>query len=60
MNSFFAVGKDIDIMANDERNLEVMRYSSGADSTLGLLFVNGPQGREFWLTLWKMSLEKKS
>ena len=47
MNSFFAVGKDIDIMANDERNLEVMRYSSGADSTLGLLFENGPEGREF-------------
>ena len=45
--NFFSVGKDIDIMANDERNLEVMRYSSGADSTLGLLFENGPEGREF-------------
>ena len=44
---FFSVGKDIDIMGNDERNLEVMRYSSGADSTLGLLFENGPEGREF-------------
>ena len=47
MSNFFAVGKDINIMTNDERNLEVMRYSSGADSTLGLLFENGPQGREF-------------
>ena len=45
--NFFSVGKDIDIMGNDERNLEVMRYSSGADSTLGLLFENGPEGREF-------------
>ena len=31
--NFFSVGKDIDIMANDEKNLEVLRYSSGADST---------------------------
>ena len=45
--NFFSVGKDIDIMGNDERNLEVMRYSSGVDSTLGLLFENGPEGREF-------------
>ena len=45
--NFFSVGKDIDIMGNDEKNLEVMRYSSGADSTLGLLFENGPEGREF-------------
>ena len=45
--NFFSVCKDIDIMGNDERNLEVMRYSSGADSTLGLLFENGPEGREF-------------
>ena len=45
--NFFSVGKDIDIMGNDERNLEGMRYSAGADSTLGLLFENGPEGREF-------------
>ena len=47
MSNFFAVGKDINIMTYEERNLEVMRYSSGADSTLGLLFENGPEGREF-------------
>ena len=34
MNNFFAVGKDINIMSNDERSLEVLRYSSGTDSTL--------------------------
>ncbi len=45
--NFFSVGKDIDIMANDEKNLEVLRYSSGADSTLGLLFINDANGREF-------------
>ena len=38
--TFFSVGKDIDIMSNDERNLEVLRYSSGADSTLGILSEN--------------------
>ena len=47
MNNFFAVGKDINIMSNDERNLEVLRYSSGTDSTLGILSENGPEGREF-------------
>ena len=47
MNNFFAVGKDINIMSNDERNLEVLRYSSGIDSTLGILSENGPEGREF-------------
>ena len=31
----------------DEKKLEVLRYSSGADSTLGLLFINGVYGREF-------------
>ena len=45
--NFFSVGKDIDIMGNDEKNLEVLRYSSGADSTLGLLFINDANGREF-------------
>ena len=43
----FSIGKDIDIMGEDERNLEVLRYSSGADSTLGILSENGPEGREF-------------
>ena len=45
--TFFRVGKDIDIMGNDERNLEVLRYSSAADSTLGILSENGADGREF-------------
>ena len=45
--TFFSIGKDIDIMGEDERNLEVLRYSSGADSTLGILSENGPAGREF-------------
>ena len=45
--TFFSIGKDIDIMGEDERNLEVLRYSSGADSTLGILSENGPEGREF-------------
>ena len=31
----------------NEKNLEVLRYSSGADSTLGILSVNGNFGREF-------------
>ena len=35
--NFFSIGKDIDIIKNDERSLEVLRYSSGADSTLGIL-----------------------
>mgnify|MGYP000008745844 FL=1 len=41
------VGADIEIMADDEKNLEVLRYSSATDSTLGLLFENGAHGREF-------------
>ena len=45
--TFFSIGKDIDIMKNDERSLEVLRYSSGADSTLGILSEIGPEGREF-------------
>ena len=35
--NFFSVGKDIDIVGSDERSLEVLRYSSGADSTLGIV-----------------------
>jgi len=45
--NFFQVGKNIDIVRDDERNIEVLRYSSGADSTLGILSENGPEGREF-------------
>ena len=45
--NFFSMGPDIDIMGKDERSLEVLRYSSGADSTLGLLSEVGPDGREF-------------
>ena len=45
--NFFQVGRDIDIISSDERSLEVLRYSSGADSTLGILSENGPEGREF-------------
>ena len=45
--NYFTVGKDIDIMKDDERNIEVLRYSSGVDSTLGVLSENGPEGREF-------------
>ena len=45
--NYFTVGKDIDIMKDDERNIEVLRYSSGVDSTLGILSENGPDGREF-------------
>ena len=45
--NFFSMGPDIDIMGKDERSLEVLRYSSGADSTLGLLSEVGPEGREF-------------
>ena len=45
--NFFQVGRDIDIIESDERSLEVLRYSSGVDSTLGILSENGPQGREF-------------
>ena len=35
------------VMEENEKNLEVLRYSSGADSTLGLLFLNDTSGREF-------------
>ena len=45
--NFFRAGADIEIMADDEKNLEVLRYSSATDSTLGLLFENGAHGREF-------------
>ena len=45
--NYFTVGKDIDIMKDDERNIEVLRYSSGTDSTLGILSENGSEGREF-------------
>ena len=45
--TFFSIGKDIDIVKNDERSLEVLRYSSGADSTLGILSEIGREGREF-------------
>ena len=45
--NFFRVGADIEIMADDEKNLEVLRYSSATDSSLGLLFENGAHGREF-------------
>ena len=45
--NFFSVGKDIDIVGNDERSLEVLRYSTGTDSTLGILSEVGPDGREF-------------
>ena len=47
MSNFFAVGKDINIMSNDERSLEVLRNRSGTESTLGILSENGRDGREF-------------
>ena len=47
LGNFFQASKDVDIVGEDELDLEVLRYSSGADSTLGLLFENGPNGREF-------------
>ena len=47
MMNFFTESKDIDIVRDDERNIEVLRYSSGVDSTLGVLSENGPEGREF-------------
>jgi len=47
MLNFFRESKTIDIMGSDERNIEVLRYSSGVDSTLGILSENGPLGREF-------------
>ena len=45
--NFFRESKNIDIVRDDERNIEVLRYSSGADSTLGILSEVGPEGREF-------------
>ena len=45
--NFFRESKYIDIVRDDERNIEVLRYSSGVDSTLGILSENGPEGREF-------------
>jgi hypothetical protein len=47
MLNFFRESETIDIMGSDERNIEVLRYSSGVDSTLGILSENGPLGREF-------------
>ena len=47
LGNFFQASKDVDIVGEDERSLEVLRYSSGADSTLGILSENGPDGREF-------------
>ena len=35
------------VFDENEKNLEVLRYSSGVDSTLGLLFINDVYGREF-------------
>ena len=45
--NFFRESKNIDIVRDDERNIEVLRYSSGVDSTLGILSEIGPEGREF-------------
>ena len=45
--NFFRESKNIDIVRDDERNIEVLRYSAGVDSTLGILSENGPDGREF-------------
>ena len=45
--NFFRESKNIDIVRDDERNIEVLRYSSGVDSSLGILSENGPDGREF-------------
>ena len=47
MLNLFRESDPIDIMGPDERNIEVLRYSSGADSTLGILSENGSMGREF-------------
>ena len=46
LGNFFQASKDVDIAGEDELDLEVLRYSSGVDSTVGLLFENGPNGRE--------------
>ena len=45
--NFFRESKNIDIVRDDERNIDVLRYSSGVDSTLGILSENVPDGREF-------------
>ena len=45
--NFFRESKNIDIVRDDERNIEVLRYSSSVESTLGILSENGPEGREF-------------
>jgi len=47
MLNLFRESETIDIMGPDERNIEVLRYSSGVDSTLGILSENGSMGREF-------------
>ena len=47
MLNLFRESETIDIMGPDERNIEVLRYSSGVDSTLGILSENGSLGREF-------------
>ena len=52
--TYFTEGPPIDVVASDpatfednEKNLEVLRFSSAADSTLGALFINDNTGREF-------------
>ena len=47
MLNLFRESETIDIMGPDERNIEVLRYSSGVDSTLVILSENGSLGREF-------------
>ena len=47
MLNLFRESDPIDILGPDERNIEVLRYSSGLNSTLGILSENGPMGREF-------------
>ena len=47
MLNLFRESDPIDIMGPDERNIEVLRYSSGLSSTLGVLSENGSMGREF-------------
>ena len=44
MLNLFRESETIDIMGPDERNIEVLRYSSGLNSTLGILSENGPMG----------------
>ena len=47
MLNLFRESDPIDILGPDERNIEVLRYSSGLSSTLGVLSENGSMGREF-------------